>query len=174
MDFSLDAIRDIVDYNKIIHDADKSLGGNITNDTVKKDDIKKVIIYNIRYDHSKNVRSDVEIINDYDFLVASKEQLENYKEKIHNDLNDLDNPSTLERLTRTFITWTWSDDPRKHRVNARRELKKEMNMIDTLLNDIDIQLPIYRSVASATTTLDIKIKPTKLKAKYAKKIKKHK
>jgi hypothetical protein len=174
-DISLDSIRDILDYNKILRDCDTKEGKErVYGDECVGSELRKVVLYNIRYDQDKNTRSDIDILDEYNILSRANDTINLLVEKRRSDLHDLDNPSTIERLSRTLITWTWSDDPRKNRIQLRKEINKEIKDMELLLEDIEFQIPLYRSLVSVTTTLKIKVKSSKLKPKYAKKIKKHK
>lgn len=174
-DISLDSIRDILDYNKILRDCDTKEGKErVYGDECVISELRKVVLYNIRYDQDKNTRSDIDILDEYNILSRANDTISLLVEKRRRDLYDLDNPTTIERLSRTLITWTWSDDPRKNRIQLRKEINKEIKDMELLLEDIEFQIPLYRSLVSVTTTLKIKVKSSKLKPKYAKKIKKHK
>lgn len=171
----VDDIRKIVEYNKIVHHSETSKGRERSSPVHSSEcldsELRKIVLYNVRYDSDRNTRSDVDILDEYHYLMESKDELKDTIHKLTRDVFELDNPSTLERLTRTFITWTWSDDPRKNRILSRKTLLKQINEYKALLNDLEFQLPLYRSVVSVTTTVTIKTKSTKLKSKYAKKLK---
>jgi len=174
----VDDIRDIVEYNKVIHNSDsgksKDRSSPVYSSECLETELRKIVLYNIRYDREKNTRSDVDILAEYHLLMESKDELENIIKKLTNDVYKLENPSTFERLTRTIITWAWSDDPRKDRIQLRKKLQSKVKEEQALLNELEFQLPLYRSVVSVTTTTTIKTKATKLKSKYAKKLKSRK
>jgi len=174
----VDPVRDIIEYNKTLHsvadDSDKKRRSSVYSDECLKKDFNKIVLYNLRYDHSKEVRSDIDILEEYNYLIESLNKMNELKEKMISDLNDLNNPSTIERLSRTVITWAWSDDPRKQRLVLRKKLNDEIKELDSLLKEVEQQLPLYKSVISVTTTTNINIKKSKLKEKYLKKIRKSK
>lgn len=170
----VDTVRDIIEYNKTLHsikeDSDKKRRSSVYSDECLKKDFNKIVLYNLRYNHSKEVRSDIDILEEYNYLIESMNKMNELKEKIICDLNDLNNPSTIERLSRTVITWTWSDDPRKQRLVLRKKLDGELKNLENLIKDVEQQLPLYKSIISVTTTTNINIKKSKLKDKYLKKI----
>jgi len=176
----IEHVRDIIEYNKTLHniddDSDKKRRSSVYSDECIKKDLNKIVLYNLRYNHSKEVRSDIDILEEYNYLYDAINKMNDMKEKLIYDLNDLNNPTTIERLSRTLITWTWSDDPRKQRIILRKKLDKELKDLESLLKEVEQQLPLYKSIISVTTTTSVKIKKTKLKDKYSKKIKgsKHK
>ena len=174
----IEDIREIVDYNKIIHTSETSKGKERSSPVHSSEcldsELRKVVLYNIRYDNDANIRSDIEILDEYNFIMESKDEVEDVVDKLSLELGELDNPSTFERLTRTVITWAWSDDPRKNRIKHRKDLQSQIKSYQSLLDDIEFQLPLYRSVVSVTTTTTIRTKSSKLKTKYAKKIKSRK
>lgn len=174
----LEEVRGIVEYNKNIHSSETSKGKERSSPVHSSEcldsELRKIVLYNIRYDNEKNTRSDVDILDEYHFITETKSEIEDIVKKLNQDIYALENPSTLERVTRTVITWTWSDDPRKNRIQKRKELQAQLKSYHTLLDDIEFQLPLYRSVISVTTTATIKTKSSKLKSKYAKKLKSRK
>lgn len=174
----VDEVRDIVEYNKIIHEYEtkkgKECGSPVHSSECPDTELRKIVLYNIRYDREKNPRSDVDVLDEYHFVMESRGEIENIVKKLNQDIYALDNPSALERVARTVVTWTWSDDPRKDRIRRRKELQDQLKSYQHLLSEIEFQLALYRSVISVTTTTTIKTKSTKLKSKYAKKLKSRK
>lgn len=172
----MDPVRDIIEYNNTLHNLDDKRRSSIHSDECLKKDMNKIILYNLRYDHSKNIRSDIDILEEYNYLIDSVSKMSEFKDNMVNDLNDINNPSTLERLSRTLVTWAWSDDPRKQRILLRKKLEKEIKDLEKLISEVEYQLPLYKSIISVTTTTNVNIKKSKLKDKYSKKVRssKHK
>lgn len=174
----LDEVRDIIEYNKVIHNCessgDKRKSSPVYSSDCLDSELRKIVLYNIRYDHEKNTRSDIDILDEYNYLLKSMDEIKETIDKLSHDLDDLENPSTLERLARTVITWTWSDNPRKSRIEVKKEIRNHIKDHKNVLEDIEFQIPLYKSVISVTTTTTIKTKATKLKSKYVNKIKSRK
>lgn len=148
--------------------------GSVYSDECIRDDKRKVILYNIRYDSKGELRSDIEVLDEIIQLETFENQLGIYKEMLTKELDELNYPGTFERLGRTLTSWVWSDIPRKERVVRRKHIQRAIKGIDNLLDEIVFQIPLYKSVASVTTTTEIQVKAKKLKDKYSKKIKKNK
>ena len=146
-----------------------------TDECLKEED-RKIILYNIRYTEGGDLRSDIDIIDEYNQLMCAEEKVSEYEEALTKELTELNSPGTLERVSRTFTSWILSDTPRKERILRRKNIQNKLKEIQDVLCNVKTQIPLYKAVVSITTTTEIHIKSSKLKSKYAHKIKgkKHK
>ena len=144
---------------------------SVYTDECLKDEDRKIILYNIRYTEDGDLRSDIDIIDEYNQLMCEEETVSEYEKILTEELKELDSPGTLERVSRTFTSWLLSDIPRKERIIRRKKIHNKLKDIKDIIHDVRMQIPLYKAVASITTTTEIHIKSSKLKTKYSHKIK---
>ena len=144
---------------------------SVHSDECIREDRRKIVLYNIRYDSTGAVRSDIDILNELAHMEEFEVKICEYMELLTKELYELNTPGTLERVERTVTTWAWSDEPRKERIVRRKQIEKKLKTLSEMVGEIHFQIPLYRSVVSVTTTTEIQLKAQKLKAKYAKKLK---
>ena len=167
----------VVSNQRIPSDSDvveKTRRDSVHTDECIGDENRKVVLYNIRYDKRGTLRSDIDVLNEYNQVAGYEASLVEYMGLLRKELDALNSPSTFERVGRTITSWMWSDVPRKERVVRRKQIRSKLKEIDAVLEEVRVQLPLYKSVATVTTTAEIRVKTSKLKGKYAKKLKKGK
>lgn len=94
-------------------------------------------------------------------------ELNRYKILLVDELNAIDNPSILERCSRTAITWLISNEPHMNREDKRRDIKSKISEIESVTRRIESLFPVYSGILSEMTEEKHK---KKLKAKYRNKL----
>lgn len=153
-------------YERILDKARSILDGISTKLYIDDSDQQGYKITNIMTKHGC-ARSRHDIQKEDNKLHSYMIELNRYKILLTDELNTIDNPSILERCSRTAISWLISNEPHMNREDKRRDIKSKVNEIETIIRKIETLAPVYASILSEMTEEKHK---KKLKAKYRNKL----